>query len=72
MIIMCQSLKVIRKESNLTQEDVARMLGLTRQAYSHKEKGIRKFSIEEALALSDIFNTDVRNIFLNKKATERS
>ena len=66
---MCCNLKVIRKKNNLTQMDVAEMLGLTRQAYSHKEKGIRKFSIEEAIILSDAFGTDVKNIFLTKKAT---
>ncbi len=66
---VCCNLKVIRKENNLTQKDVAKMLGLTRQAYSHKEKGIRKFSIEEAIILSDIFGTDVKNIFLTRKAT---
>ena len=69
---LCLKLKQIRQESDLTQEELADLLGLTRQAYSHKENGKRKFTLEEALIIADTFGLKVEEIFLTNYATNCS
>lgn len=63
-------LRLIRDENDLTQEQVASALGITRSAYCGYEIGRRKMSTEmlETLAkfyrvpISTFFNTDVKTV----------
>lgn len=63
-------LKIIRDENGLTQEQVARILGITRSAYCGYEIGRRKMGAEmlEKLAnfyripISRFFNSDVKTV----------
>lgn len=63
-------LRLIRTENELTQEQVASALGITRSAYCGYEIGRRKMSTEmlETLAkfyrvsISTFFNTDVKTV----------
>ncbi len=63
-------LRLIRTENELTQEQVASALGITRSAYCGYEIGRRKMSTEmlESLAkfyrvsISTLFNTDVKTV----------
>lgn len=67
-------LKVARVAKNMTQEDVARLLGITLATYNRKELGSVDFKRREVLSLSKVLNLslkDVNNIFFNGELTER-
>lgn len=67
-------LKVARVAKNMTQEDVARLLGITLATYNRKELGNVDFKRREVLSLSKVLNLslkDVNNIFFNGELTER-
>ena len=51
--------KKARKAANLTQEEVAQKLGLTRAAYTHYEKGTRECPFDTLRKLASIFNVSV-------------
>lgn len=51
-----QRLRDIRVEHNLKQEDIAKVLGLDRSAYSGYETGRSKISVKNLCKLSDIYN----------------
>lgn len=59
-------LKELRKLRGLYQEDVARILGVTRQAVSQYERGERNPDIEALEKLADYFNVDM-NYLLGKE-----
>ena len=54
-------LKDLRKESNLTQKEVAENMGMNYFTYRNKERGEKRFNIEDVLKLSEIFglSTDI-------------
>ena len=56
---MQNRLKEIRQEKNLSQTDIAKALGVTRQAISLYEKGDREPKIETWQKLADFFNVPV-------------
>lgn len=56
---MKNRLKEIRQEKNLSQTDIAKALGVTRQAISLYEKGNRELKLETWQKLADYFNVSV-------------
>lgn len=56
-------LKKIRKESNITIYDMARMLGITASFYSQLENGKRRLFYDTAVKISTIFNLCPDEIF---------
>lgn len=54
-------LKELRKESKLTQKEVAEKMGMNYFTYRNKERGEKRFNLEEILKLSEIFglSTDI-------------
>lgn len=56
---MKNRLKEIRQEKNLSQTDIAKALGVTRQAISLYEKGNRELKLETWQKLADYFNVPV-------------
>lgn len=64
-------LKSLRVKHGLSQEDTAKLLGITSSTYNRKENGSRKFYVDEAGKLADIFNTTVEEIFFANKVTKR-
>lgn len=52
-------LRKLRKENNMTQEDVAKKLGITRAAVGLYEQGKRNVDNETLMKLSDIFGVSV-------------
>ncbi|MEG2380025.1 MAG: helix-turn-helix transcriptional regulator [Bacilli bacterium] len=58
------TLKSLRARRGLRQRDLAELLDIPITTYSSKENGKRKFTVEEAIILSDIFKCDIREIFL--------
>lgn len=49
----------LRKQQNLTQQDMARILGISRQAYSNYELGNREADYTTLKKLSNYFNVTI-------------
>lgn len=58
-----RKVKEYRLLNDYTQEYVAKRLGIVTNTYSLKENNIRKFTLKEALILSELYNVTVNDIF---------
>lgn len=56
MINFSDNLKQLRKERNLTQNDIAKILNISRQAYSKYEKGLSEPSLNSLVKLANYFD----------------
>lgn len=56
-------LKLIRLDNGLTQEDVAKWLGITRSAYCSYEIGRRKMSIQMLEKLANFYHVPIGRFF---------
>ena len=68
---MTLKLKSLRKNKNLTAEDVAKQLGITRGYYSHLENGTRDFTeelIDKTAEVLDVKRAEVAEIAKQNKA----
>jgi len=63
-------LRVARAERNLSQEDLARLVGVTRQTISSIETGQYCPSTLLALTLSQYFGKPVEDLFFLKETTD--
>jgi len=61
------NLKIIRKQKNMTQEDVAKMLNIQKQTYQNYELGKREPSIETLIKMSELFHTSIDNLLKNNQ-----
>lgn len=67
---MFERLRELRKAHGLTCDDMASLLGLaTKAAYSKKERGSTKFSLEDAKKISDKFNMSIDEIFFENEVS---
>ncbi|MCW4022741.1 MAG: helix-turn-helix transcriptional regulator [Candidatus Bathyarchaeota archaeon] len=57
-------LKVYRAMHNLTQEDLAQAIGVTRQTVIAMEKGKYNPSLDLAFKIARFFNVSIENIFI--------
>jgi putative transcriptional regulator len=65
---MYEKLKDIRNEKGLTLLQMSQALGYSSpNAYARKEKGERKFTLDEVEIISNIFGLTVEEIFFNDK-----
>ncbi|MEG2251380.1 MAG: helix-turn-helix domain-containing protein [Bacilli bacterium] len=64
-------LKSLRAIEGLKQEDMASLLGISRNAYHKKEICERKFTLEEARAISDYFNKSIEDIFFTEQSNTK-
>ena len=55
--------KELRKKAGFTQKDMARFLNIDQSTYANKENGRRKFEVDEACILEEIFKVPVIEIF---------
>lgn len=62
---LAESLKRIRKQYKITQEDIAKLLGISRSGYTYYETGKTVPSIETLQRLSAIYNTSIDVIVAN-------
>lgn len=69
---MQTKLKGLRSEHGLTQADLAKLLGITRQTYAEKENGNQPFKADELFAISTYFDKPIEDIFLSRKYTKRT
>jgi len=66
-------LKSIRILHSLTQEGLAKRVGITPKTYNRKELGIVNFTVFEIIQLASILNLNLENvneIFFDNKLTE--
>jgi len=56
MEILCRRLKELRKEEDLTQEELGKVIGVKRGAISYYESGARMPSVEYLSIISDRYN----------------
>ncbi len=62
-------LKLLRKQYNFSQEEVAKKIGTSQSNYSKYEKGDLDLSISQAIRLSKLYNISVDELIGNKKKT---
>ncbi len=63
---MYEKLRRLREERNLTQEEMAKLLGhVDKSSYSLKERGLRKFSVNEAYKIAEFFEMSIESIFFD-------
>ena len=60
------TLKKLRCENNQTQADMGAKIGIGRTAYTNKEAGLRKFSVEEAYVVANVFDRSIEEVFFNE------
>lgn len=60
-------LEILRKEHNLTQENLSRALRVSRQTISSIETGKYNPSLELAFAIAHFFDTSIEDIFIDQK-----
>ena len=56
-----------RKQAKLSQQEVADILGISRNSYGQKERGDVLFNLEEMFALSELLNTSLDDLFISNK-----
>ena len=59
-----------RKQSKLSQQDVANVLGISRNSYGQKERGYVPFNLEEMFALSELLNSSLDDLFISRSKKE--
>lgn len=67
---IAQRLKKIRIEHNLKQEDIAKVLGVDRSAYSGYELGRSRVSVKNLCRLADIYNMTLSQLVGREEASE--
>lgn len=63
MVITMRSIREIRENLNLSQEQVARLANISLHHYFRIEKGINRPNVHIAIRLSKIFNTSIEELF---------
>lgn len=61
---MNNKIKDLRKENNVTQEDLAMAVGVTRQTIISLENGKYNASLQLAFKIAKYFNTNIENVFI--------
>ena len=56
-----------RKRAKLSQQEVADILGISRNSYGQKERGDVLFNLEEMFALSELLNASLDDLFISNK-----
>ena len=60
-----ETLKQLRKNSKISQEEMARTLNISLRAYQLKEKGESELKLSELITLADKFNMNLTD-FINR------
>ncbi|MFS9317828.1 helix-turn-helix transcriptional regulator [Streptococcus parasanguinis] len=64
-----ERLKKLRKDTGLTQVDVASKLGISQQAYASWERGVKKPTQEKLVKIAQILNVSVDYLVGNSQET---
>ena len=57
--IFCKQLKLLRKESGLSQQEFAKKVGVSKSSVNMYERGEREPSLETLESIADYFNVDM-------------
>lgn len=68
MKINLKYIKALRAYNELTQTEVAEILGCTFATYNKKENGRTDFTLDELNILANLFNVPVTNFFKDEVA----
>ncbi|MBE7047023.1 MAG: XRE family transcriptional regulator [Ruminococcaceae bacterium] len=68
MNIICENIRLYRKQLGLTQTELAEKLYVTSQTISKWEKGISLPTLDNIIALSEIFSTSIDNLVKSHSA----
>lgn len=60
---MYKNLKCLRTRFDLTQSDMAKILGISLVSYNQKEKGVKQFTLKEAKIIADYFKESIDYVF---------
>ena len=61
---MNNRIKELRKDNNVTQEDLASAVGVTRQTIISLENGKYNASLQLAFKIAKYFGTEIENVFI--------
>lgn len=67
--VVRNNIRSLRVRANLTQEEVAKTLGITRQQYYLYEKEPLKIKVDILIKLADLFNCKVEDFILQWNGT---
>lgn len=71
MSIVSNSIKKLREERGMTQDELAEKLNVTRQAVSNWETGKTQPDIETLTQLAEIFDVSVERIIYGRESKEK-
>lgn len=60
------TVKGYRNMLNMTQEDMAELLGITKQSYHNKERGQTQFTDSQRLKIKELFKTIKADITIDE------
>lgn len=60
-------LKKLREKNNLSQGDLAKAIGVSRQSISKWELGLNQPKLDKLIALSKLYNVDMAKFFKHFK-----
>lgn len=63
------TIKKLRTEKGITQQDAAKALNMTRQRFSRIENGIADISYDVILQISNLFKVDIKDILSVKESS---
>lgn len=58
-------IKNLREFYGFSQKEIAEYLNLSPNGYSMKENGLRKFTLDEAKKLAELFGVSIEELFFN-------
>lgn len=59
-----KKLAALRRYKNISQEKMAKLLGVSRETYANKENGRTQFKVSEMFIISRFFDEKPEDIFL--------
>lgn len=62
-MINLKRLKGLRVENDLSQDDMAKLIGISSSSYQRKESGDNQFLLIEADKIARILKKDIKDIF---------
>lgn len=68
---MLETLRELRTNEGLSQEEVARRVGISKQYYSEIEREKRRLTYDMAISIASVFNRKPDDIFLTQKSSQR-
>lgn len=67
---MLDKLRALRESNNITQQEMANTLSISKQFYSQIERGERRLSYDMAVMIANIFKKTPDEIFLPDEYTD--